>query len=79
PWAAHFAWNATEDAGLGLVPNPGNGPLGSLFDFDLVGSALWGGGPEGLNASIGTAAALVALIVPLLLIRPVPGSADGAG
>lgn len=68
--AAHFAWNAAEDSGLGLVPNPGSSDLGSLFDLDVAGSALWGAGPEGLNSSIGTIAVLVALIVPLLFIAP---------
>jgi membrane protease YdiL (CAAX protease family) len=66
-WAAHFAWNTTEDTWLGLTPNPGNSPFGSFMDLDLAGSPLWGGGPEGLNASIGTAAVLLALIVPLAL------------
>ncbi|MDE2595334.1 MAG: CPBP family intramembrane metalloprotease [Sphingomonadales bacterium] len=69
PLAAHYAWNAIEDLGFGLVPNPGNGPLGSLSDWDLLGPPLWGGTPDGLNDSIGTTVALVALIVPLLLSR----------
>jgi uncharacterized protein len=64
--AAHFTWNATEDLIFGLVPNPGNGALGSLFDYDLQGSPLWGGHEDGLNASIGTTAVLLALILPLL-------------
>lgn len=68
--AAHFAWNVTEDTGLGLVPNPGTSDLGSLFDLDVSGSALWGAGPEGLNSSVGTIAVLIALIVPLLLTAP---------
>lgn len=63
---AHFAWNAIEDLVLGLVPNPGNGALGSLLDYDLLGGALWGGQEEGLNASIGTTVVLLALILPLL-------------
>jgi membrane protease YdiL (CAAX protease family) len=75
PLAAHFAYNVIEDCGLGLVPNPGVGPLGALHDLDLVGSPLWGSGPEGLNASLGLTAALVAMILPLLappLPRPAP-------
>lgn len=63
---AHFAWNAIEDQGLGLVPNPGIGTLGSFADYELLGMGLWGGTEEGLNASIGTLIVLVALILPLL-------------
>lgn len=63
---AHFAWNAIEDQGLGLLYNPGNGMLGSFTDYELLGSALWGGTEEGLNASIGTVIVLAALILPLL-------------
>lgn len=66
PFLAHLSWNAIEDIGLGLVPNPGTGPLGSLVDLDLAGAALWGAHEEGLNASIGTTLVLVALIVPLV-------------
>lgn len=66
PFLAHLAWNAIEDIGLGLVPNPGTGPLGSLVDMDLAGGALWGAHEEGLNASIGTTLVLAALILPLV-------------
>ncbi len=68
PLAAHFAWNLVEDMALGLTPNPGAGPLGSLIDLDLTGGAWWGAQPDGLNASIGTTAVLLALILPL--VRP---------
>ena len=68
PLAAHFAWNVIEDLGLGLTPNPGNGPLGSIIDLDLVGSVWWGGRVDGLNASIGTTAVLLALILPIMTI-----------
>lgn len=67
PVAAHFAYNAIEDNVLGLVPNPGNGALGSLHNLELVGAPIWGGGQDGLNASIGTSVILVALCLPLLL------------
>lgn len=77
-FAAHFAWNVTEDTGLGLVPNPGTSDLGSLFDLDVSGSALWGAGPEGLNSSVGTIAVLISLIVPLLLAAPRAASAARA-
>ena len=66
PLAAHFAYNVIEDCGFGLVPNPGVGPLGAWHDLDLIGAPLWGSSAEGLNASLGTTAALVALILPLL-------------
>ena len=81
PMAAHFAYNVIEDCGFGLVPNGGPngnewaGPLGALHDLDLVGAPLWGSGPEGLNASLGLTAALLAMILPLLappVRRPVP-------
>jgi membrane protease YdiL (CAAX protease family) len=65
PLAAHFAWNLVEDMALGLTPNPGAGPLGSLLDLDLTGGAWWGAQTDGLNASLGTTAVLLALIVPL--------------
>lgn len=66
PLGAHFAWNMIEDQGLGLVPNPGSGTLGSYVDLELLGTALWGGHEEGLNASVGTVIVLTALILPLL-------------
>lgn len=66
PFLAHYGWNVAEDIGLGLVPNPGVGEFGSLFDNDMIGAALWGGSDEGLNASIAMTVVLVALIVPLL-------------
>ena len=65
PIAAHFVWNAVEDLGFGLVPNPGTGALGSWINLDLTGLPLWGAQAEGLNASMGTTAVLTALIVPL--------------
>lgn len=66
PFAAHYAWNVTEDLGFGLVPNPGRGEFGALNDRDIVGPVLWGGSDEGLNASIAMTVVLVALILPLL-------------
>lgn len=67
--AAHFAWNAIEQLGLGLDPNPGLGGFGALVNLDLLGIARWGGSDEGLNASIGMTFALVALLVPLVMLR----------
>ena len=66
PLAAHFAWNVIEDIALGLTPNPGAGPLGSLVDLDLTGGIWWGAQADGLNASVGTTVVLLALIVPLI-------------
>lgn len=68
PMAAHFAWNWTESLGLGLFPNPGVDPT-AIVDLDLTGPALWGGSPEGLNASLAATFVLLALCVPLLLWR----------
>lgn len=69
PLAAHAAYNWTETLLLGLDPNPGTGSFGALWDYDLAGPAIWGGSSEGLNASFGLCAALVALIVPLLFVQ----------
>ena len=66
--AAHFAWNGTEQLILGLDPNPGVGSFGSLFNFDLVGAASWGGAEEGLNASFAMTITLFAVLLPLIFI-----------
>ena len=63
PFFAHLGWNVTEELGFGLVPGS---EFGSLLNHEMVGSALWGGSEEGLNASIAMSVVLVALIVPLL-------------
>jgi membrane protease YdiL (CAAX protease family) len=65
---AHIAWNATEQLGVGLDPNPGTGSFGAAIDYELVGRALWGGSEEGLNASIAMTIALLAIVVPLVMI-----------
>lgn len=65
---AHFSWNWIEKIGLGLVPNPGVGTFGALRDFDLRGPAIWGGSEQGLNDSIAMTAALLALMIPLLVL-----------
>lgn len=66
-FGAHLAWNATEQMGVGLDPNPGVGSFGSIVDWDLIGPARWGGSPDGLNASWAMAIALCAFLVPLIL------------
>lgn len=64
--AAHWAWNASEQLLFGLDPNPGVGGFGAIVDLDLLGSSLWGGSQEGLNASLAMTIALTVVIVPLL-------------
>lgn len=64
--AAHFAWNAVEQLGLGLDPNPGVGSFGALLDLDLVGAARWGGTEAGLNASWAMTFALCATLAFVL-------------
>ncbi|MDJ0278262.1 CPBP family glutamic-type intramembrane protease, partial [Sphingomonas sp. 2R-10] len=67
---AHFAWNAIEQLGVGLDPNPGVGTFGSVIDLDLSGAASWGGSGAGLNASIAMSAALLATILLVVWRRP---------
>lgn len=64
----HFAWNAAEQLGWGLDPNPGLSSFGALVDKELVGPVLWGGSAEGLNGSIGMTVALLAIVVPLAVL-----------
>ena len=66
--AAHFSYNWAEQLLLGLDPNPGSGSFGSIFNFELIGSAWWGGSNEGLNASIAMTFALAILLAPLLIV-----------
>lgn len=70
PFLAHFMWNWIEASWVGMTPNPGVDPLGSLFDYDLVGPALLGGGPDALNGSAITSLALLLMIGAALLWRP---------
>lgn len=69
PIGMHLAWNATEQLGLGLDPNPGVGSFGALRNLDLIGSVAWGGSDAGLNASFAMTFALLAILTPLLLDR----------
>lgn len=66
PWALHFAWNWTEELLFGLYPNPGSGTFGTLINLDMQGSTWWGGGPEGLNASLSSVIVLLALLAATL-------------
>jgi membrane protease YdiL (CAAX protease family) len=70
PFAAHFAWNWAEQSVLGLTPNPGVDPLGSLFDLDLKGPAMLSGGPDELNGAVGATLGLLAIIACALWWRP---------
>ncbi|WP_294321321.1 CPBP family glutamic-type intramembrane protease [uncultured Sphingomonas sp.] len=67
---AHFAWNAFEQLGVGLDPNPGHGAFGAMIDLDLRGAPLWGGSVAGLNGSIAMGIAVVVAILFVLWRRP---------
>ena len=69
PIAAHFAWNAGETCIFGLYPNPGYGPWGALFGRDISGPPLWGGGDEGLNASVLVTCTIGGIVVLLAASR----------
>jgi membrane protease YdiL (CAAX protease family) len=62
PWMIHFGWNWAEELVFGLTPNPGTGTFGALLNLDMRGSGWWGGGAEGLNASLSSVIVLVALL-----------------
>ena len=76
-FGAHFSWNWAEQLVLGLDPNPGSGSFGSIFNFELVGRALWGGSDEGLNASVAMTFALAILLVPLVIFAVRAGPPPG--
>lgn len=69
PIAAHWGWNAGEVNVLGLFPNPGTGPWGALWGHDIVGTAIWGGGAEGLNASFLATFTLAGMCLIVLAMR----------
>jgi hypothetical protein len=71
PFAAHFAWNWAEQSLFGLTPNPGVDALGSLWDLDLIGSALLGAGPDEMNGALTATAAL--LLIGGLALAWAPG------
>jgi len=70
-WMIHFGWNFAEELLFGLYPNPGSGTFGTLLNIDLRGATLWGGGPEGLNASLSSVVVLTALLA-IILVWPWP-------
>lgn len=61
-FGAHLAWNAIEQIGVGLDPNPNTGAFGALLDLDLAGAVRWGGSDAGLNASWAMTFALAAAV-----------------
>lgn len=63
PIGAHFGWNWAEEMLFGATPNPGVSNFGTVFDWELVGSPLWGGSGEGLNASLSATFVLLALVI----------------
>ncbi|WP_213981486.1 type II CAAX endopeptidase family protein [Sphingomonas sp. dw_22] len=63
PIGAHFGWNWAEEMLFGATPNPGVSSFGTVFDWDLTGSPLWGGSSEGLNASLSASFVLIALVI----------------
>lgn len=63
PIGAHFGWNWAEEMLFGATPNPGVSSFGTVFDWDLTGSPLWGGSGEGLNASLSASFVLIALVI----------------
>jgi len=81
PVAAHFAYNWAEQSIFGLTPNPGVDAMGSVFNFDLGGPAIFSGGADELNGSISVTLVLGAVTLLLGLGRlgsrsaPAPQSA----
>ncbi len=69
PILGHWGWNWSEQSLLGLTPNPGVDPLGSLFDLDLTGPPLLSGGADEMNGSLAATAALLALLAITALWR----------
>ena len=69
--AAHAGWNWSEVVLFGLSPNPGTSSFGAVHDLELDGAALWGGSTSGLNASVAMTLVLAALLLPLLVRRPI--------
>jgi membrane protease YdiL (CAAX protease family) len=70
PFGAHAVWNWLEQSVMGLMPNPGSDPLGSFFDFDLVGPPLLSGGEDGLDGSLLVTLVLAVAIAGVALIKP---------
>lgn len=67
-FAAHWVWNWLEQSVVGLTPNPGVDPLGTLVDLKLVGSSLAGAGPDELNGALAVTGVFAALVLLLMLL-----------
>lgn len=85
PVAAHLAWNAAEQLIFGLDPNGADGQwlggFGAVLNWDARGSPIWGGSEDGLNGSVGMTFALLAILVPLVVLvwrAPVRGEVGPA-
>jgi membrane protease YdiL (CAAX protease family) len=70
PILAHAGYNWAEEMLFGASPNPGTGAFGSLLNYDLVGSRLWGGSTDGLNGSLSLTLVLLLIISALLFWQP---------
>jgi membrane protease YdiL (CAAX protease family) len=73
PIAAHWTWNWVEQSVVGLTPNPGVDPLGSLFDLKLTGSPLAGAGLDELNGA-GAVTVVFIIVVAALALFPAKGA-----
>ena len=62
PFAAHWVWNWGEQSIAGATPNPGVDSIGSLFDVDLSGPALFSGGADALNGALSTTLVLTLIL-----------------
>lgn len=71
PTLAHAGYNWAEEMMFGASPNPGIGPFGTFFDVELVGPMRLGGSGDGLNASPLLTLVLIAIILPLVVRRPI--------
>jgi hypothetical protein len=67
PFAAHWIWNWGEQSIAGALPNPGVDAIGSVFDVDLAGPALFSGGADALNGALSTTIVLTLLLVVFVL------------
>ena len=63
PFFAHWVWNWGEQSIAGATPNPGVDSIGSLFDVDLSGPALFSGGADELNGALSTTIVLASILL----------------
>ena len=67
PFMAHWVWNWGEQSIAGATPNPGVDSIGSLFDVDLSGPALFSGGADELNGALSTTIVLTLILAIFVL------------